>query len=178
MPSKSSSDPTGIIQSTQLRDLYNYWKLKAGNRELPARADIDPSEIPHLLPYLCLVDVVGEAEAFRYRLIGTKVVDLRGRDVTGRWVDDALYPKNFRDVATMMSSAIEARAPVVGRNRFWGSGKIWSKVEWLNLPLSTDGGRIDMLLMSFVEIASFDKVHEQFRGTPIEMEIESIKSLR
>ncbi len=177
MQSTISTVAASTIRSAQLRELYAYWRLKAANRKLPARADIDPCEIPTLLPYLCLIDVVGNPAAFRYRLIGTKVVDLRGNDITGRWVDDDLYPKNLHDVVTMMSSAVETRAPVVGHNRFWVPGKTWSKVEWLNLPLSTNGERIDMLLMGFVKTDTPGDVSEQFPGTSLEMKLETINQL-
>ncbi len=173
----SATVSASTIRSTRLRELYAYWRSKAENRKIPARADIDPSEIPGLLPYLCLIDVIGNPAAFRYRLVGTKVVDLRGKDVTGRWVDNDLYPKNLRDVAAMMSSALEARAPVVGHNRFWAPGRIWRKVEWLNLPLSTDGEWIDMLLMGFVEMDASGDASEQFTGASLEVEVETINQL-
>jgi hypothetical protein len=39
--------------------MYHYWLKKCGDRLMPARADIDPVEMPRrLLPGICLVDVV------------------------------------------------------------------------------------------------------------------------
>jgi hypothetical protein len=38
--------------------LYRYWSEKRGKRVMAARGDIDPAEIPALLPYISLVHKV------------------------------------------------------------------------------------------------------------------------
>jgi hypothetical protein len=53
-------------------DLYTYWLSKRGARVMPARTDIDPADIPQLLPYLTIAEKAGDQ--FRYRLKGTGVV--------------------------------------------------------------------------------------------------------
>src|SRR4051812_36601152 len=51
--------------------LYEYWREKAPRPGvLPGRQHIDPTEIPTLLDNIWLLDVVGEARRFRFRLIG------------------------------------------------------------------------------------------------------------
>jgi hypothetical protein len=42
------------------RDLYAYWFSKRGSRSMPARGDVNPVDIPLLLPYLILVERAGE----------------------------------------------------------------------------------------------------------------------
>ena len=49
------------IIDDRLRQTYEYWRGKAGARPLPSRSDIDPVEIPRLLPHIMLVDVIGAA---------------------------------------------------------------------------------------------------------------------
>ena len=75
---KVMKDPSKIIQDDRLRDLYRYWAEKKHNRPLPARVDLDPMEIPQLLQNIVLVDVVGEPPRFRYRLVGTAVIQALG----------------------------------------------------------------------------------------------------
>src|SRR5580658_1065080 len=41
-----------------LHALYAYWNTLRGGRPLPRRADIDPTEIPKLLPQILMYDVV------------------------------------------------------------------------------------------------------------------------
>ena len=37
---------------------FDYWRSKLRGQLMPARRDLDPSEIPQLLPYLILTDVL------------------------------------------------------------------------------------------------------------------------
>ena len=69
--------------------LYRYWDQKRGGRRMPRRADIDPAELVPFLPALMIVDVVGDERRYVYRLVGTREVDARGRDPTGRPVGEA-----------------------------------------------------------------------------------------
>ena len=62
-------------------DLYRYWLAKRASRTMPARRDLDPGDIPALLPYLMIVDKVDDQ--FRYRLVGTATAREIGHDPTG-----------------------------------------------------------------------------------------------
>ena len=65
-------------------DLYRYWLAKRGGRPMPPRSDINPTEIPALLPYLGIIEKAdGE---LRYRLMGTSMVEQLGFDATGAGV--------------------------------------------------------------------------------------------
>src|SRR3546814_15629289 len=59
------------LPDTKLRRLYDYWCGRCPAGALPARRDIDPLDIPDLLPNLFLLDVIGDAEAFVFRLAGS-----------------------------------------------------------------------------------------------------------
>ena len=85
--------------------LHDYWTLCRGKRAMPRRADIDPAEIPHLLPNVFLVDIERAPFRVRYRVVGTNAVELQGRDFTGQYLDEmrfnrpdellALYRRNL-----------------------------------------------------------------------------------
>jgi hypothetical protein len=51
-------------------------------RALPSRSDIDPIEIPRLLPHIMLVDVMGPG-LYRYRLVGTEIATAMGVNARG-----------------------------------------------------------------------------------------------
>jgi hypothetical protein len=49
-------------------EFYDYWRGKGAGKEVPARADIDPLDIPRLLANVFLMDVVaGNPRRFRFR---------------------------------------------------------------------------------------------------------------
>ena len=76
------------IDDPVLSELYAYWSGLRRRGETPARGDIDPGEIRHLLPYLILAECHGAGRIFRYRLVGTDVAFARGSDFTGRYLHE------------------------------------------------------------------------------------------
>jgi hypothetical protein len=79
-----------LMRSVRVQRLYEYWRAKAGAEgAVPRRGDIDPTELPDLLPNLMLLDVERDPLRFRYRLVGTRVVDFSYRDFTGTYLDEA-----------------------------------------------------------------------------------------
>ena len=71
-----------------VHELQRYWTAKLNGRIMPARADIEPAEIKHLLPNLVIADLTTDPFRVRYRLLGTKVVAESGNDFTGRYLDE------------------------------------------------------------------------------------------
>jgi hypothetical protein len=113
---------------------------------MPARSDIDPVAIPHLLPGLSLLHVdPGNGEA-HYRLAGTRVREIYGLEVTGKRVFDldfrdkaqywqAAYRRVIRDGVPMQGAV---RAPVAGRDHL--------VLFWMRLPLGEEDGPVDRIL--------------------------------
>ena len=101
---------TPIIDD-RLRQAYEYWRRKAGARQLPSRLDIDPVEIPRLLPHIMLVDVMG-ADLYRYRLIGTEIATAMGVNATGRLVHEMLLEDGYRAAGTLL---VEDERAALGR---------------------------------------------------------------
>ncbi|UEM24468.1 PAS domain-containing protein (plasmid) [Skermanella mucosa] len=68
-----------------IREALGYWESKLAGRRMPARRDFDPVfEIPHLLPWIMLVDVLRDPLDFRYRVIGMGIAERSTKDYTGR----------------------------------------------------------------------------------------------
>ena len=73
------------IRHANLARLYRHWDGLCGGRAMPRRPDFDPLALPALLGNLILIDVLGRAPLrFRYRLVGSKLTERIGRDMTGR----------------------------------------------------------------------------------------------
>jgi hypothetical protein len=135
------------MRSPIVREAYAYWRGKRDGAALPARADIDPVEIPRLLPYVSLVEREDGTGRYRYRLFGSALVEGLGRDPTGQYLDD-VYPdfdgsrsKRYRDQVFEMGKPSHR----IGRPslRF---PKDFFCVERLYLPLAADGRRVDMVM--------------------------------
>jgi hypothetical protein len=57
-----------------------YWRSLYVDVRLSARADIDPLDIPLLLPQIILIDVDRDVWNFRFRLIGTAIFHHLSKD--------------------------------------------------------------------------------------------------
>jgi hypothetical protein len=115
-------------------DLYRYWLEKRGSRVVPSRADIDPAEVFWLLPFLCLVDKVDDW--FRYRLVGTAIVQQFGVDVTGRRVGSQLVPESAKLLHDLVERVISSSRSHFTRAQYKTTGGTVHSSSTLYLPLS------------------------------------------
>jgi hypothetical protein len=122
-------------------DLYRYWLAERAGRTMPARRDLDPGDIPALLPYLMIVDKVDDR--YRYRLVGTATAREIGHDPTGSLVG------SYSLEGAAAAQAIYERAFASGHPVFatgehktnWGA---IHNMSLLVLPLSDNGTNVNM----------------------------------
>jgi hypothetical protein len=129
-----------------LFDLYRYWLEKCGDRAMPARQDIDPAEIPALLPYLTLVERVGDK--FRYRLVGTAIVREVGIDPTGSFAGSYVShdPTSVAAFQTMGNCLVSTGRPHLADGQYELKPGFVHNFLALLLPLSDDGTNVNMVL--------------------------------
>ncbi len=127
-----------------------YWNSKCSGEQLPARSDIDPLDIPLLLPQVILLDVRKDSWDFRFRLIGTNIVHHLSNDWTGSWMSeiDHMAPPSriFNSCVEVASSG----APLHSNTPYVGPHQNYVRAEDVILPLASDGTTPDMLLV-FIE---------------------------
>lgn len=137
-----------------LAELYRYWSALRRGRMAPARADIDPVEIPQLLPHIALTEVVagstGKAPRFRYRLAGTQIERRFGCPLTNRYLDDLKQGGYLQFVRNLYNRLVAEAAPVYAENSFRTGDSGALQVKRLLLPLSDDGATVNMVLAGIV----------------------------
>lgn len=139
------------IEHPDLRLLYDYWDGKRDGRRMPARSDLDPLDIPRLLKHILLVDVEHDPIRFFVRVYGTGIVDLRGIDLTGKYLyegNGSQMSEQTRDwnIETALSGEPHYAS---GRYPDIRPGQV-GRYYRLGLPLSGDGERVDKLLICFI----------------------------
>lgn len=147
--SGASDDFVSSIEDERLRRLYRYWDEKRQGRRFPARRDIDPLDFPYVLGQMMLIDVSYDPLQFRFRLYGTELVDRMGFDMTGRTLDKHPLPE-FRDFLERgWREVLDTGAPAhVFFNRLVDDRQ--RRFESLRLPLSADGQKIDIIMVTAV----------------------------
>jgi hypothetical protein len=134
------------LNSSRLRDAFAYWDRKRAGRAMPSRADIDPIEIPALLPFLMLIDVIAAPPDFRYRLIGTAICNISKADYTGRRFSQVSGKGPGSVVWGACAEVVRTRAPVSEAPPYVGPEKGLRGCENVLLPLSDDPTRVTMIL--------------------------------
>ena len=142
-------DPDLNIQHPLLQDGLNVWNDLRGDRPMPAPTDIDPLKLPlRLLPHVSLLDIEHQPERrFRWRLIGTYITETLGRDSTGRYWDELYDSRAMNALGQGPSWVIENRRPVRNVGSAHYVDKTYLRSESIDMPLSTDGARVDRLLI-------------------------------
>lgn len=130
-----------------VRELLAYWQAKAAGRPMPARADIDPTELRRFLPHLILIDVVEDPRRYVYRLVGTHEVEMRGSDPTGKAVKDAFYAESADQTLFYLDHVVATRAPALYRGTYQPSSTRTQTEDTIFLPLSSDGKAVNMILI-------------------------------
>jgi hypothetical protein len=148
-PARKTAPPVPPFTDARLEQAYLYWCGKAGGRRMPQRADIEPTEIPRLLPDVMLVDVLPEGR-YRYRLIGTENALAQGVNATGRYLDEVLPGSEYRaHVLALYDECVRERRPLYSECLFLSprgdAPERHTKV--LFMPLSNDGDRVNMVFV-------------------------------
>ena len=122
------------------RQLYDYWLSRADQGVLPTRADINPADIPRLLPFISLIDVGDTIERSRVRLAGTRLRDVFDREITGLHIDDLdLGLKRDYWMTAYRHTAVDGK-PTQGIVRGPRVNKEHLVQYWVRLPLAADNG--------------------------------------
>jgi hypothetical protein len=136
-------------ESAMLRELVSYWDKKRGARFAPRRADIDPIEIPSHLSHIHMMDVLDGGTDFRYRLVGTAIVEGLGRDNTGKRLSE-LYgdrPEVLRRFVARFALVVNEKRPVFSRGHIWWlPDRSYRRYAGGSVPLSDDGLTVNMIL--------------------------------
>jgi hypothetical protein len=138
-----------LAGSSKFRELLAYWDRKRRERPMPRRADIDPLEIARHLGWIIIVEVLDGPERFRFRLVGTKVVDAYGRDSTGKTVEQAFDddPVGRSFLNELFGAIVEKRAVARARGPIRPNHLMLRDSDALLLPLDAGDGTVGMILI-------------------------------
>ncbi|NIA67098.1 PAS domain-containing protein [Pelagibius litoralis] len=135
------------MPDNKLQRLFAYWQKLCRDERMPSRRDIDPVEIPDLLPNIFLLDVVGDGEDFVFRLAGTLVEDAFSMTLHGKSIAEIQRQAGSTGIPDAHHIEVargggpryqEGNMPVAGREHWM--------IHRLLLPLASDGETVDVLM--------------------------------
>lgn len=157
-PYKKFAVPEDVGDSS-CREAYAFWRSLAADGGLPALAEFDLLEIPHLVPLFCRVDLTDGGQTATCRLVGSEVVRTHGTDRTGyvmtrdKWdEEDSAGMKRFIGLIFFVfdHGTPCSYGPVKQRVE----GREFITVEVVGFPLTADGGGVKSV-MTFLSIEHY-----------------------
>jgi hypothetical protein len=128
-----------------------YWDRIRGVRAIPRRNDLDPVDIPKLLPFIMLVDVLDGPLDFKFRLIGTEIDAIISDDYLGRRFSAIPHMTSGNKVWAEYETVVRGRQPFTGTVDYVGADRYVRGIRHCLMPLSADGETVDMVFVA-VEI--------------------------
>ena len=125
-------------------ELFAYWAALRDGDRLPARRNLRPGDIKRLLPTISLTDV--REGDFRFRLAGTGLYGVYGREITGRRLGEIYHGAAADYWRAELGKVVASRRPGVGVHNLGWRGAPHLSIVWLRLPLAADGVTVDMIL--------------------------------
>jgi hypothetical protein len=155
MPVRGFLDPfvkhdpdRAAFKDARLAQLLDHWRSLAGNGDLPPSAAIDPSALVFILGWLMIIDPLEGGADFAYRLYGSSIAEVTGRDLTGCKVSDS-FPDFAAFTSEIYRSAMQSRRPVLTRHTPHRRMSI-SRWERLILPFAGSDGSVQRFLVGAV----------------------------
>ena len=135
------------VQSSVLRQLFQYWDENCGHRSAPSRDDIDPAQMVEFLSNVFLIDVEKEPRRYRVRLMGTALDHWYGRDLTGCHVDEITD-----QVLAALDELVMIWEPWLVTGEYEKEAGRVVVYELLAVPLSSDGAIVNMILGGIAQV--------------------------
>ncbi len=139
------------VTSPLLLQAHDIWDRNRSTRSMPARAALDPVEMPKLLPHMALVEVSAPDLRMRVRLVGTNIVNIYGADFTGQYLDEIDFGDAGDKILSDYQFAARTKRPLFSDHAFRKLSGTYLNIERALLPLSEDDETVSMLfvVMSF-----------------------------
>ncbi len=133
------------IAEPMLSLLYAYWDSKRGKRRFPGRSDLDPVDIPSLLPSIFLVAVQRDPFDLVFRLAGGVLTACYGSINAGERLIE-LPGSATQELYEQSARAVRSGKPVLMSGALRTPVEAFQRADHLLLPLGESRTRVDMLI--------------------------------
>ena len=127
------------LDSPRIHRFHEYWRTKfSAGHAVPLRAGVDPTELRDLLPNIVIIEVERAPMRFRYRLVGTRVVDFNKLDFTGSYLGTIGWDEE-QQIVDACTDVVASRQPLSGFYTWTLKTGAVGKCEFGIFPFSHDG---------------------------------------
>lgn len=145
-------DPDADLSSLRLQpellDFLETWKALRQGRQAPARPADLPGAFRRHLGWIALIERAGDD--YRFRLVGSHVVDMAGRDATGKCMRQLYAPQDAAAIIAECAQVFDGCACLYSDFMARAPGRDFIRIAGLALPLAADGRTVDILISRYV----------------------------
>lgn len=122
--------------------LLDYWNELRQDKPFPAKSDFDPTRVARALSGMQIIECAEPPIEFRYRLVGTREVDARGWDPTGRPVSEGFVGPSADLSIKHFRMTVESEEPLCLIGVFIQHNDLLAEVISLFLPMADQTGAL------------------------------------
>src|SRR5438067_12988802 len=115
------------------REFFAYWNAKRGDARAPDRSEIEPSAVRELLGDIFVLSYDGDA-GFPFRVAGTRVCALLGRDLKDQNFSALFAPACRAEIDEIVAAVAEETLPAIAGVTATSQGGGRTPLELLLLP--------------------------------------------
>ncbi len=117
--------------------LLAYWQSCRQSGGFLMVRDVPSKAIARLTKHLVVLEPLPNRADFKYRLVGTVLIERLGRDVTGMSISDVFEPKPAQSLIHAARKVLDGDAPVFQRLRVRGLFAEMRRPELVLLPMGS-----------------------------------------
>ena len=133
-------------------DLFEYWNRIRGRDLAPLRSQVEPTDLRQILSSVFLLET-SETGRVAFRLAGTRICDLFGRDLGGTAFSD-LWTHGSDDIEHMAAGVMAHAIPTLLNATGFTTAGHSACFEVILLPLRSEGGECDKLLGAIAPVVA------------------------
>lgn len=135
------------VKSPKIRAFHEYWVERTRETTIPNREEFQIENLIAWAGNIMIVDVLDDGADFFHRLVGTKIVDTVGRDLSGKRVSECEYAIGADAMLERYRIMLTLTPPVIRHGSvIWAIDKTWIQFESITVPMSSDGESVNQLL--------------------------------
>ncbi len=135
----------GVMKQQNAYELFQYWNELRGRRAAPERNDLDPSRIGAILPDVFVLDFNSEHNP-AFRLAGTRICALFGREVTGDKLTTLFAEEEQTEILRLVMSVARHEKPLQAGISAYFERDLKIQFDLVLLPLRHRGIRSERML--------------------------------
>ncbi|RVU34767.1 PAS domain-containing protein [Hwanghaeella grinnelliae] len=164
------------LLSDRFKSVFRHWNDIRGDRQMPARSDIDPMEIRSALPCIWIYERADDG-VFRCRLAGEEINTANGRSIQGLTAREIIGPKFDQILSKRWAYILDTPAIFHGNTTNSPARRV---VERMCLPLSDAEGnpRFNMGVTDYYDVVPMARESEIIMELPLHVAFYTIPDLQ